>query len=308
MSDEIKSFSKVAVLYGGSSSEREISLITGKAVFESLQSKGLEVILVDTIDPFIEVLKTEKVTHAWIALHGSDGEDGKIQSILNMLKIKYTGSDPITCSITMNKYFTKTILKSNGFKTPEFMVVDSSTQYENIIKKLKEPFVLKQCSEGSSIGIYIIESKVEYLQHFSEIEKSNDWIIAEQFMQGDEYTSTFLDGRALPIIKIQAKNHEFYDYDAKYLSDETKYICPCGLDAEIEMAINEECERAFNLFNIKGWGRLDFFLDQHNAPVILEINTVPEGQHIAWCRCQQKKQELILNHCVLRFLNHRIEL
>jgi len=220
-------------------------------------------------------LKTEKVTHAWIALHGSDGEDGKIQSILNMLKIKYTGSDPITCSITMNKYFTKTILKANGFKTPEFMVVDSSTQYENIIKKLKEPFVLKQCSEGSSIGIYIIESKEEYLQHFSEIEKSNDWIIAEQFMQGDEYTSTFLDGRALPIIKIHAKNHEFYDYDAKYLSNETKYICPCGLDAEIEMAINEECERAFNLFNIKGWGRLDFFLDQHNAPVILEINTVP---------------------------------
>ena len=275
VSDEKKSFSKVAVLYGGSSSEREISLITGKAVFESLQSKGLEVILVDTVDPFIEVLKTEKVTHAWIALHGSDGEDGKIQSILNMLKIKYTGSDPITCSITMNKYFTKTILKSNGFKTPEFMVVDSSTQYENIIKKIKEPFVLKQCSEGSSIGIYIIESKEEYLQHFSEIEKSNDWIIAEQFMQGDEYTSTFLDGRALPIIKIQAKNHEFYDYDAKYLSDETKYICPCELDAEIEMAINEECERAFNLFNIKGWGRLDFFLDQNNAPVILEINTVP---------------------------------
>ena len=275
VSDEIKSFSKVAVLYGGSSSEREISLITGKAVFESLQSKGLEVILVDTIDPFIEVLKTEKVTHAWIALHGSDGEDGKIQSILNMLKIKYTGSDPLTCSITMNKYFTKAILKSNGFKTPKFMVVDSSTQYENIIKKLKEPFVLKQCSEGSSIGIYIIESKEEYLQHFSEIEKSNDWIIAEQFMQGDEYTSTFLDGRVLPIIKIQAKNHEFYDYDAKYLSDETKYICPCGLDVEIEMAINEECERAFNLFNIKGWGRLDFFLDQHNTPVILEINTVP---------------------------------
>ena len=275
VSDRIKSFSKVAVLYGGSSSEREISLITGKAVFESLQSKGLEVILVDTIDPFIEVLKTEKVTYAWIALHGSDGEDGKMQSILNMLKIKYTGSDPLTCSITMNKYFTKAILKSNGFKTPKFMVVDSSTQYENIIKKLKEPFVLKQCSEGSSIGIYIIESKEEYLQHFSEIEKSNDWIIAEQFMQGDEYTSTFLDGRVLPIIKIQAKNHEFYDYDAKYLSDETKYICPCGLDAEIEMAINEECERAFNLFNIKGWGRLDFFLDQHNAPVILEINTVP---------------------------------
>ena len=275
VSDKIKSFSKVAVLYGGSSSEREISLITGKAVFESLQSKGLEVILVDTIDPFIEVLKTEKVTHAWIALHGSDGEDGKMQSILNMLKIKYTGSDPLTCSITMNKYFTKAILKSNGFKTPKFMVVDSSTQYENIIKKLKEPFVLKQCSEGSSIGIYIIESKEEYLQHFSEIEKSNDWIIAEQFMQGDEYTSTFLDGRALPIIKIQAKNHEFYDYDAKYLSDETKYICPCGLDVEIEMAINQECERAFNLFNIKGWGWLDFFLDDDSSPVILEINTVP---------------------------------
>ncbi len=171
MSDEIKSYSKVAVLYGGSSSEREISLITGKAVFESLKSKGVEVILIDTIEPFIEVLKTEKVTHAWIALHGSDGEDGKMQSILNMLNIKYTGSDPITCSITMNKYFTKSILKSNGFKTPEFMLVDSNTEYENISKELKEPFVLKQCSEGSSIGIYIVESKEEYLDHFSELEK-----------------------------------------------------------------------------------------------------------------------------------------
>ena len=275
MSDEIKSFSKVGVLYGGSSSEREISLITGKAVFESLKSKGVEAILIDTIEPFIEVLKTEKVTHAWIALHGSDGEDGKMQSILNMLNIKYTGSDPITCSITMNKYFTKSILKSNGFKTPEFMLVDSNTEYENISKELKEPFVLKQCSEGSSIGIYIIENKEEYSSCFSEIEKSNDWIIAEQFMQGEEYTSTFLNGKALPIIKIKAKNHEFYDYDAKYLSDETEYICPCGLDAEIENAINGECERAFNLFNIKGWGRLDFFLDDDSSPVILEINTVP---------------------------------
>ena len=275
MSDEIKSYSKVGVLYGGSSSEREISLITGKAVFESLKSKGVEVILIDTIEPFIEVLKTEKVTHAWIALHGSDGEDGKMQSILNMLNIKYTGSDPITCSITMNKYFTKSILKSNGFKTPEFMLVDSNTEYENISKELKEPFVLKQCSEGSSIGIYIIENKEEYSSCFSEIEKSNDWIIAEQFMQGEEYTSTFLNGKALPIIKIKAKNHEFYDYDAKYLSDETEYICPCGLDAEIENAINGECERAFNLFNIKGWGRLDFFLDDDSSPVILEINTVP---------------------------------
>jgi len=275
MSDEIKSYSKVGVLYGGSSSEREISLITGKAVFESLKSKGVEAILIDTIEPFIEVLKTEKVTHAWIALHGSDGEDGKMQSILNMLNIKYTGSDPITCSITMNKYFTKSILKSNGFKTPEFMLVDSNTEYENISKELKEPFVLKQCSEGSSIGIYIIENKEEYSSCFSEIEKSNDWIIAEQFMQGEEYTSTFLNGKALPIIKIKAKNHEFYDYDAKYLSDETEYICPCGLDAEIENAINSECERAFNLFNIKGWGRLDFFLDDDSSPVILEINTVP---------------------------------
>lgn len=275
MSDEIKSYSKVAVLYGGSSSEREISLITGKAVFKSLKSEGVEVILIDTIEPFIEVLKTERVTHAWIALHGSDGEDGKIQSILNMLNIKYTGSDPITCSMTMNKYFTKSILKSNGFKTPEFMVVDSSTQYENIIKELKEPFVLKQCSEGSSIGIFIVENREEYLDHFSELEKSNDWIIAEQFMQGDEYTSTYLNGKVLPIIKIKAKNHEFYDYDAKYLSDETEYICPCGLDAEREMVINGECERAFNLFNVKGWGRLDFFLDDDDSPVILEINTVP---------------------------------
>tara|TARA_B100000959_G_C14997905_1_gene631515 strand:- start:24002 stop:24925 length:924 start_codon:yes stop_codon:yes gene_type:complete len=275
MSDKIKPFSKVAVLYGGSSSEREISLITGKAVFESLQSKGVKAILIDTIEPFVEALKTEKVSHAWIALHGSDGEDGKIQSILRMLNIKHTGSDPITCSITMNKYFTKSILQSNGFKTPKFMVADSSTQYENIINELSKPFVLKQCSEGSSIGIFIIENKDQYLTHFSEIEKNNDWIIAEEFMQGDEYTSTYLNGKALPIVKIKAKNHEFYDYEAKYLSDETEYICPCELDQEIEMEINHQCEKAFKLFNVKGWGRLDFFLDEGNCPVILEINTVP---------------------------------
>ena len=275
MSDEIKSFSKVAVLYGGSSSEREISLITGKAVFESLQSKGVEVILIDTIEPFIEVLKTEKVSHAWIALHGSDGEDGKIQSLLDMLNIKYTGSDPITCSITMNKYFTKSILKSSGFKTPEFMVVDSSTQYKNIIKELKEPFVLKQCSEGSSIGIFIIKSEEDFISRYLEIENNTDWIIAEEFIKGDEYTSTFLAGEVLPLIKIKAKNHEFYDYEAKYLSDETEYICPCGLSSEAELKINNECKKAFELFNTRGWGRLDFFIDDSFSPNILEINTVP---------------------------------
>ena len=275
MSDEVKPFSKVAVLYGGSSSEREISLITGKAVFDSLQLKGINAILIDTIEPFIEVLKTEEVSHAWIALHGSDGEDGKIQSILRMLNIKHTGSDPITCSITMNKYFTKSILQLNGFKTPEYMVVGSSTKYEDIVNKLSEPFVLKQCSEGSSIGIFIIESREQYSVHFSEIVKNNDWIIAEQFMKGDEYTSTYLNGKALPIVKIKAKNHEFYDYEAKYLSDETEYICPCELDDKIEMAINSECEKAFKLFNVKGWGRLDFFLDEASRPLILEINTVP---------------------------------
>jgi D-alanine-D-alanine ligase len=275
ISDEIKPFLKVAVLYGGSSSEREISLITGKAVFESLQSIGIKVILIDTIEPFIEVLKTEEVSHAWIALHGSDGEDGKIQSILRMLNIKHTGSDPIACSVTMNKYFTKSILKSNGFKTPLFMVIDSSTQYKDIVNELSEPFVLKQCSEGSSIGIFMIENRDQYLAHFSEIVKNNDWIIAEQFIQGDEYTSTYLNGKALPIVKIKAKNHEFYDYEAKYLSDETEYICPSELEEEIEMAINSECEKAFKLLNVKGWGRLDFFLDETNRPLILEINTVP---------------------------------
>ena len=303
MSHEIKSYSKVAVLFGGSSSEREISLITGKAVFDSLKLKGVNAILIDTIEPFIEVLKTERVTHAWIALHGSDGEDGKIQSILNMLSIKHTGSDPITCSITMNKYFTKSILQSNGFKTPEYMVVGLSTKYEDIVNKLSEPFVLKQCSEGSSIGIFIIKSEVDFISRYIEIENNTDWIIAEEFMKGDEYTSTFLAGEVLPLIKIKTKNHEFYDYEAKYLSDETEYICPCGLSSEAELKINNECKKAFELFNTRGWGRLDFFIDACFNPNILEINTVPGMTSHSLVPMAAKASNISFEQLILKILN-----
>ena len=208
-----------------------------------------------------------------------ENREQELQEIIHSIKKKGEGSE-FDCILGMSggvdsTYLLHKAVTEFGLRPLVFHVdggwnTDLAVEnIENIVNKLNEPFVLKQCSEGSSIGIFMIESREQYSAHFSEIVKNNDWIIAEQFMKGDEYTSTYLNGKALPIVKIKAKNHEFYDYEAKYLSDETEYICPCELDEEIEMAINNECEKAFKLFNVKGWGRLDFFLDEASRPLIL---------------------------------------
>ncbi len=268
-------FGKVAVLFGGNSSEREISLLSGEAVYNALNSKGVDVHLIDTKEPFIKRLLDEQFNSVWIALHGADGEDGKVQSLLELSDIPFTGSRTLSCSLTMNKLFTKKMLTANNHQTPDFLILDDTTTFSEISDTLGSPFVIKPCSQGSSLGIFIIKDEDRYNEKYLEIHQLNDWIIAEKYFDGPEYTAAYLTDKVLPLVKIDASNEEFYNYEAKYFSDETKYICPSELDKEVEESIKKECLIIFELFNIRGWGRMDFFLNDENRPVILEINTVP---------------------------------
>ena len=268
-------FGKVAVLCGGYSSEREISLITGKAVWKALLNKDIDASLIDTKKGFLNQITKNDFASVWIALHGSDGEDGKIQSLLEIMGIRYTGSGPLSCALTMNKLFTKRLLLQNGFKTPDFKLVESIDQFEKVVESLGLPFILKPCSQGSSIGVSIIKNKNDFDKEFLALEKLNDWVIAESYLLYAEYTAAFLNEKILPLIKIDPSHERFYNYEAKYFSDETKYICPSGLEPQVEERIQKRCFNACKLFAIRGWGRIDFFIDHNNEPVILEINTVP---------------------------------
>jgi D-alanine-D-alanine ligase len=268
-------FGKVAVLCGGYSSEREISLMTGKAVWQALSNKNIDAYLIDAKKGFLNQIIENDFTSVWIALHGSDGEDGKIQSLLEIMGIRYTGSGPLSCALTMNKLFTKRLLLQDGFKTPDFKLVESIDQFEEVAELLQLPFILKPCSQGSSIGVSIINNKNDFDREFQALEKLNDSVIAESYLLYSEYTAAFLNERILPLIKINASQERFYNYKAKYFSENTKYICPSGLDPKIERKIKKRCFNACKLFNIKGWGRIDFFIDQYDEPIILEINTVP---------------------------------
>ena len=268
-------FGKVAVLCGGFSSEREISLMTGKAVWKALLNKDIDASLIDTKKGLVNQITKNDFASVWIALHGSDGEDGKIQSVLEIMDIRYTGSGPLSCALTMNKLFTKRLLLQNSFKTPDFKLVVSIDQFEEVVELLETPFVLKPCSQGSSIGVSIIKNKNDFDREFQALEKLNDWVIAESYLLHAEYTAAFLNEKILPLIKIDPSHERFYNYEAKYFSEDTKYICPSGLNPTVEKKIKKRCLDACKLFNIRGWGRIDFFIDQYDEPVILEINTVP---------------------------------
>ena len=298
---------KVAVLYGGNSSERDISLISGEAVCKALKEKGVEAHLVDTKQPFLKRLSEEQFDKAWVALHGADGEDGKIQSLLELSGITYTGSRTLSCSLTMNKLFTKRILISNNHQTPDFLLLDKVKTYTEITDLLGYPFIIKPCSQGSSLGVYIIDQEDDYKQKYKELQQLNDWIIAEEYFGGEEYTAAYLNSRVMPLVKIDASNEEFYNYEAKYFSDETQYICPSELDADIEENIKKECLSIFKLFDVRGWGRLDFFINDENRPVILEINTVPGMTSHSLVPMAAKEEGIDFNSLCLEILKNTEE-
>lgn len=265
-------FGKVAVLFGGKSGEREVSLKSGSAVLAALLRQGVNA---EAFDPATRPLHDlEGFDLVMISLHGRYGEDGTIQGALELLGIPYTGSGVMASAIGMDKWRTKMIWSAAGVKTPAFELVDADSDFAAIEQTLGLPLFVKPANEGSSIGISKVKQAGELKAAYELAAQSDPLVIAEQFVGGGEYTVGILGDRALPIVRIVPAT-EFYDYEAKYLRDDTQYLCPCGLSAEKETQIQAEALQAFRTIGGQGWGRVDFLMDEQGKHYFLEVNTSP---------------------------------
>ena len=265
-------FGKVAVLFGGKSAEREISLKSGSAVLTALLRQGVDAKAFDPAEQALHEL--EGFDRAFNALHGRYGEDGTIQGALELMGIPYTGSGVMASSVGMDKWRTKLLWKVLNIKTPDFEVVNAQSDFAAIEQKLGLPLFVKPANEGSSIGITKVKQKGGLKPAWILACKADPLVIAEQFIGGGEYTVGILGEKPLPIVRIVPKN-EFYDYEAKYLRNDTEYLCPCGLSAEKEAQIQAEALQAFLAVGCKGWGRVDFLMDESGNHYFLEVNTSP---------------------------------
>lgn len=266
------SFGRVAVLMGGWSAEREVSINSGNQVLEALMNAGVNAFAVDTERNDLSDALVGKCDRVFNILHGTWGEDGRIQGMLDMLGIPYTGSGVLASALTMDKHRTKSLCRQFNIATPEWMVVSDYESCVQAAQTIGFPVVVKPVSEGSSIGVSIVHDN-ELESAYSTAARYGD-VLVEQMVSGGEITATILDGQALPLIKISTPRG-FYDYEAKYLQNSTVYDCPCGLPAEQETAIQQTALRVFELLQCHGWGRVDFLLDDQGNHYLLEANTVP---------------------------------
>jgi len=267
-------FGKVAVLMGGLSAEREVSLNSGKAVLNALVSQGVNAHGIDADRDTLLKLKQEQFDRVFIALHGRWGEDGTIQGGLDSIGIPYTGSGVMACAIAMDKSVTKRLWQSAGLPTANFVTATQESQLEGLVEKLGLPLYVKAVKEGSSVGVYKVNTELELKPAWLEAKKYDDDVLVESFNSGDELTVGILNGKALPVIRIKA-NADFYDFEAKYKSDDTEYLCPTGLSEELEREVQVLAEKAFKTIQCSGWGRVDVMLDSQGKPQLLEVNLVP---------------------------------
>jgi len=295
-------YGKVLVLMGGWSNEREISLISGKFVFDSLISSGVDTISLDLKKDNINKIDEICPDRVFIVLHGKGGEDGDIQRYLDNLSIPYTGSDSKSSEICMNKRVAKNILLENNIPTPFFKKINKNHTYENIENDFNHPFVIKPSSEGSSIGVHIVDNRKYYQKAINENKDISDDYIAEQYIAGKEYTVGILNNIALPSIKLIPPG-KFYDYDAKYNSSEMQYICPSGLDRDMEDYIRKLSLKCFKVLNCKGWGRVDLIIDSKNKAWIIELNTVPGMTKHSLVPMAAKQNNISFDDLVLKILD-----
>ncbi|HEY8084406.1 MAG TPA: D-alanine--D-alanine ligase [Methylophilaceae bacterium] len=268
----MKDFGKVAVLLGGKSAEREVSLNSGNAVLAALKRSGVDAHAFDTVHRPLHDL--EGFDRVFIALHGRYGEDGTVQGALELMGIPYTGSGVLASSLGMDKWRTKLMWQTTGIATPAFELVNADSDFAAIEARLGLPLFVKPANEGSSVGISKVKQTGGLKAAYMEAAKYDSLVIAEQFVGGGEYTVGILGDTALPIIRIIPAN-EFYDYEAKYLRDDTQYLCPCGLETGQEQRIQQEALKAFQVLDGRGWGRVDFLMDENGRHYFLEANTSP---------------------------------
>jgi len=269
---------KLAVLYGGDSAERKVSLDSGSAIANGLRSAGFDVELIDTQGFCLTDLTKRNIDRVFIALHGRGGEDGCIQGALQYMGIPYTGSDVLGSALSMDKIRSKQVFQAQGLPTAPFSIVEKNdykqAQAGKILKDLGDMVMVKPANEGSSIGMAKAETAAELHQALTAAFEYDEEILVEAWINGPEYTVAILGDEALPAIHMETPN-EFYDYEAKYQATTTQYHCPAGLSDEDELALKTLALKAFKATGAKGWGRVDVMRDNENQWQLLEVNTVP---------------------------------
>jgi D-alanine-D-alanine ligase len=267
-------FGRVAVLMGGASAEREVSLMTGNAVLEALLARAIDATGFDPAERALGELVSAGFDRVFIALHGPGGEDGAVQGALEWMGLPYTGSGVIGSAIGMDKLRTKRLAQAAGVATPPWIEITGAADFERAVSELGLPLAIKPATQGSSVGMSRVAAASELPAAWRAASALDPVVIAERWISGGEYTVGVLQGETLPAIRIETPR-AFYDYQAKYFANDTRYLIPCGLSAQAESALQRAALATFAATGASGWGRVDFVAAADNAPLLLEINTVP---------------------------------
>ena len=297
----MEKYGKVLVLMGGWSNEREISLVSGSFVYDSLIKSGVNTIRLDLTKNNLNEIEKISPDRVFIILHGKGGEDGEIQKYLDSLNIPYTGSNSESSKLCMNKRSTKEKLLSNDILTPNYERI-SKMEISSIKKRFQYPFIVKPSAEGSSIGVYIVENDRDLERAISANEKISSDFIAEDYIEGLEYTVGILGDSALPVIKLLPPG-KFYDFNAKYESDKMQYICPSQLDDSMEDKLKKISLNCFKTCGCKGWGRIDIIVDDKGNPWVIELNTVPGMTSHSLVPLAAKERNIDFENLVLKILD-----
>lgn len=300
---------KIAVLCGGISEEREVSLRSGKRVFDSIVSQGLDAVLIDTKEDFIPVLKQHKIDLACIMLHGTYGEDGAIQGLLEVLGIPYTGSKVLASALGMNKIASKRVWESQNIPTPRYIPIDPFESIEKQCERIKNtfpfPLVVKPVSEGSSLGVTILTDDKDFVKTVKDaVEKFKD-VFIEEFISGAQVTvgviGTGNDLKALPVLELRPKS-EFYDYNAKYTKGMTEFIIPAGLPKLVYSKVQRTAVDAFKAIGCRGFARIDMIVDSDGIPYVHDANTIPGMTDLSDLPAQAQADGMSYDELVVRIL------
>lgn len=270
---DVNSLGRVAVVMGGNAAERQVSLTSGAAVLAALEKAGVDVIAIDAGKDLPAQLIAGGVDRVFNILHGRGGEDGQLQGLLEIMQIPYTGSGVLASALSMDKERTKRLWLSEGLPTPDFEMLDGKSDWNAIVSRMGT-VVVKPVREGSSIGMSIVSNADELKMAYEKATQYDSHVMAEQYVKGPEYSVPVLNGEVLPAIELRT-THEFYDYDAKYVANDTQYICPAQLSEEDRVNLEAICLSAFDSVGGLGWGRVDVMRDQNGNFWLLELNTVP---------------------------------
>ena len=301
-----KQFGRVAVMMGGSAAEREVSLRSGAAVYSALKNQGINAIAIDVLGNPIDALSNAKVDRVFNIIHGRGGEDGVLQGVLEAMNIPYTGSGVMASALTMDKLRTKLCWQGYGLVTPAWHVLKNADDLDDCIMKLGFPVIVKPAQEGSSLGMSKAHNRAELLQAFHSAAEYKCDVYAERWVTGKEYTVGLLQGEALPVIRLETPR-TFYDYEAKYNATTTQYHCPCGLNQDQELALRKLAVTAAEVVGVKGWSRVDVFVDDSGQYQLIEINTVPGMTDHSLVPMAAKQAGITFDALVWRILQTSLE-